>query len=66
MDLSLYLMRRRAKQSELSAEHLIALDAELGISAKWILEGDTAALSARILSFCHPDPGPSDPSAEQH
>lgn len=32
LDLSLYLMRRRAKNGELTAEHLATLDAEVGIS----------------------------------
>jgi hypothetical protein len=62
-DLSLYLMRRRAKQGELTAEHLFTLDDEFGISTEWILHGDTGALADRILSFGRSDAAaPSDPA----
>lgn len=51
-DLALHLMRRRAKDGELRAEHLSVLDREFGISSKWVLEGDTAALADWIVCFC--------------
>lgn len=51
-DLSLHVMRKRARDGNLSAEDLSTLDEELGISSEWILRGDTRALSHRILDFC--------------
>lgn len=55
-DLSLYLMRRRAKRGELRAHHLAALDVEFGVSSKWLLHGDNRALADRIVAFCEGDP----------
>lgn len=60
-DLALHLMRRRAKDGELRAEHLSVLDREFGISSKWVLEGDTAALADWIVCFCRE----GEPQADQ-
>lgn len=54
-DLSLVAMRRLAQRGELGVEHLGALDRDFGIAPVWILDGDTDALSQRIVAFCRDD-----------
>lgn len=48
-------MRRLAQRGELGVEHLGALDRDFGIAPVWILDGDTDALSQRIVAFCRDD-----------
>lgn len=56
-DLSLHAMRRLSRDGSLGPEHLTALDRRLGVSAQWILSGNSEALAARIIEFCRDEPG---------